>query len=54
MNGHKMEYFMLGLSFIGWHLLAIPTLMILEIWIVPYQQTAITKYMYDLRINYKK
>ena len=54
MNGHKMEYFMLGLSFIGWHLLAIPTLMILEIWIVPYQQTAITKYMYDLRTNYKK
>ena len=54
MNGHKMELFILELSFIGWHLLAIPTLMILEVWIIPYQQTALTKYMYDLKTNHKK
>lgn len=54
MSGHKMELFMLELSFIGWHLLAIPTLMILEVWIVPYQQTAITKFMYDLKADYEK
>lgn len=54
MNGHKMDLFILELSFIGWHLLAIPTLMILEVWIIPYQQTALTKYMYDLKTNHKK
>ena len=54
MNGHKMDLFILELSFIGWHLLAIPTLMILEVWIIPYQQTALTKYMYDLNTNHKK
>ena len=34
MNGHKMDFFVLGLSFIGWHILAAFTLFILEIWII--------------------
>ena len=54
MKGHKMEYFMLQLSFIGWHLLAIFTIGLLEIWIIPYQKTAETKFMMDLKENYKK
>lgn len=35
-NGHKMELFILNLSFIGWILLAIITFGIACIWIVPY------------------
>lgn len=36
MRGHKMEYFVLQLSFIGWHLLAILTFGLLYIWLIPY------------------
>ena len=36
MEGHKTEYFVLGLSFIGWYLLLPLTLGILGIWLVPY------------------
>lgn len=45
MNGHKMDYFLLGLSFIGWHILAIFTLGILELWITPYYTTAKFKFL---------
>lgn len=54
MKGHKGELFVLGLSFIGWHLLAILTLGILEIWIMPYQHTATTKFLLNIKENYKK
>ena len=54
MKGHKKDLFMLQLSFLGWHLLAIPTLFILEIWIIPYEQTATTKFLYDIKTNYEK
>lgn len=54
MKGNKGKLFVLELSFIGWHLLAILTLGILEIWIVPYQQTAITKFLNDVKTNYEK
>ena len=54
MKGHKGELFVLGLSFIGWHLLAVLTLGILEIWIMPYQQTATTKFLLDIKENYNK
>ena len=35
-NGHKVDLFVLGLSFIGWAILACLTLGILYIWLVPY------------------
>lgn len=54
MQGHKMDYFVLQLSFIGWHLLAILTLGILEIWIIPYQRVAETKFLYDIKLTYEK
>lgn len=54
MNGHKMDYFKLELSFIGWHLLAVLTLGILEIWIAPYQATAITKFLSEVKSEYEK
>ncbi len=35
-HGHKMDLFVLGLSFIGWFLLGMVTLGIAYIWIIPY------------------
>ena len=54
MKGHRGKYFLLGLSFIGWHILALFTLFILEIWIAPYQQVATTKFLYDVKKEYEK
>ncbi len=39
MDGNKLDYFMLGLSFIGWHILDFFTLGILSIWLIPYIYT---------------
>lgn len=36
LQGHKMEYFLLMLSFIGWIILGMFTLGILYIWLIPY------------------
>lgn len=54
MDGHKMDYFKLELSFIGWHLLAVLTLGILEIWIAPYQATAMAKFLIEVKSEYEK
>lgn len=37
-EGHKMDLFVLGLSFIGWALLCVITFGIAAIWVVPYMQ----------------
>ena len=37
-NGHKMELFVLELSFIGWGFLCVITLGIASIWVLPYMQ----------------
>lgn len=36
MDGHKMDYFVLNLSFIGWGILGIFTCGILYFWLIPY------------------
>lgn len=36
MDGHKMERFVLDLSFIGWHLLGAVTFGIAYVWVIPY------------------
>ena len=54
MNGHKMDFFLLGLSFIGWHFLALFTLGLLEIWLVPYQTTASYKFLDNIKKEYEK
>lgn len=36
MQGHKMEYVLLSLSFIGWAILGIFTFGILYVWLIPY------------------
>lgn len=41
-NGHKMELFILTLSFIGWEIVAGLTLGILYIWLMPYMMVTIT------------
>lgn len=40
MDGHKMELFVLRLSFIGWSILCILTLGIGYLWLIPYQNAA--------------
>ncbi len=37
-NGHKMDLFVLGLSFIGWAFLCVITFGIASIWVTPYMQ----------------
>ena len=41
-NGHKMDLFVLSLSFIGWGLLCAITFGIAGIWVVPYVQATYT------------
>ncbi len=54
MNGHKMDFFMLILSYIGWHFVAIFTLGLLEIWIIPYETTATYRFLNDVKEAYEK
>ena len=53
MNGHKMDLFVLQLSFIGWEILCIFTLGILYIWVGPWYQIALTKFMIDIKESYE-
>lgn len=49
MQGHKMQLFLLDLSFFGWVLLSILTLGIGLLWLAPYQETAHIKFYEDLK-----
>lgn len=49
MEGHKMDYFVLGLSFIGWIYLGVLTLGILYIWLLPYMQATMINFYNDLK-----
>ena len=52
MVGHKKEFFLLNLSFIGWHLLGILTLGILEVFYVgPYYKTTMSLYYEELKLK---
>jgi uncharacterized membrane protein len=52
MNGHKKRLFMLYLSFLGWHLLGLLTLGILNLlYVLPYQEQAIAQFYLDLKAN---
>ena len=41
-NGHKMDLFVLALSFIGWYIVAGFTLGFLYIWLTPYMTVTLT------------
>ena len=49
MDGHKMEFFLLQLSFIGWHILAAFTLGLLYLWLIPYMQMTYVGYYERLK-----
>ncbi len=48
-DGHKMELWVLGLSFIGWALLGCITYGIAYIWILPYMQATYTNAYHSLK-----
>ena len=49
MNGHKLELFLLDLSFIGWAILSILTCCIGFLWLVPYMNMARVNFYEDLK-----
>lgn len=53
MEGHKMEYFLLGLSFIGWILLGFITFGIGLLFVYPYIYTATGAFYDELKKDYE-
>ena len=53
MKGHKMDYFVLCLSFIGWFLLALPTFGLIFIYVSPYFTTTVVKFLNDIKTSYE-
>ena len=49
MDGHKLELFLLDLSFIGWALLSLLTCCIGFLWLVPYMNMARVNFYEDLK-----
>ena len=49
MKGHKMEYFIMNLSFIGWYFLSVFTFGIALIWVLPY--VTVTQVNYFLALT---
>ena len=52
MKGHKMDLFLLMLSFIGWIRLGMITLGIAYLWIYPYIYTALSAFYEELKKDY--
>ena len=48
MDGHKWEWFVFGLSFLGWGILGAITLGIAMIWVMPYMTIAQVMYYQEL------
>lgn len=53
MDGHKLDLFVLYLSFIGWYLLSIFTLYIGMLWVMPYQYTTVAAFYEDVKAEYE-
>ena len=53
MDGHKMELFLLYLSFIGWYLLALLTCGIGFLWLMPYVYTSQAAFYEDVKAEYE-
>lgn len=53
MKGHRMDFFCLQLSFIGWIFLAVITLGIGYFWLQPYMYTANAAFYRDVRNQYE-
>ena len=53
MKGHKMDLFLLYLSFIGWAILCIFTLFIGYLWLAPYVQMTEVKFYEQIRAEFE-
>ena len=53
MDGHKLDLFILYLSFIGWGLLCILTVGIGFFWLIPYQNTTTAAFYEDVKAEYE-
>lgn len=53
MKGHKLDFFCLSLSFIGWGILGILTLGIGYFWIMPYMYTTYAAFYQDVKAEYE-
>ena len=49
MNGHKMDYFILNLSFFGWAILGIFTFGLLYLWLIPYMQVTFANFYNEIK-----
>ncbi len=49
MDGHKMELFILELSFIGWEIVCVLTLGIAAVYVLPYYQTTIANFYNEIK-----
>ena len=49
MKGHKMDYLILWLSFIGWFILGIFTFGILYFWLIPYMNVTMANFYNKLK-----
>ena len=54
MEGHKMQYFILVLSFIGWFLLVIVTFGIATLWVTPYFTATLAHYYEYVKEEYER
>lgn len=54
MKGHKMELFILYLTFIGWGILCIFTLGIGYFWLVPYINASLAGYYEEVKADYEQ
>ena len=52
MKGHKFDLFYLYLSFIGWIFLALLTLGVGLLWVIPYMQTSMAAFYLDVKNDY--
>lgn len=53
MEGHKMDLFILELSFIGWYILGFLTFCVGYLWLIPYQYTSIAAFYEDVKAEYE-
>ncbi|PHB24181.1 hypothetical protein COE80_17790 [Bacillus pseudomycoides] len=54
MNGHKMSYFLICLSFSGWFILSVATLGVGFLWLIPYFYTTKAVFYEEISQDYYK
>lgn len=54
MKGHKFEYFVLVLSFLGWIILGLIPLGIGLLWVLPYMNVTVAAYYLEVKNNYNQ